>query len=132
MKPHSGLWLGAFITRDGRSVKVQVNLDVHDDTSIEGRFEVTPADPDDWKGPLRGRFDEGGYSPFGSIHLEEEEEKEQYGEATFDGRFEVTEDNMGVMYGTVLIRKGEQTELGTLLLAYVRARVVEAHGMWGG
>lgn len=130
MKPHSGNWIGTFVTHDGRAVQVAIKFAFHDNGSLQGSFTVY-GDLSHWHGPTSGEIDEGGYSPFGSIHFEEEEDESNVGSATFDGRYEAPERHVGVIWGTALITKKDKTERGTLALVYAQPPLNVSGGVWG-
>ncbi len=118
-KPHSGKYLGTFVFENTDSAaQVTVNLRVHRDGGLTGDFTVVPPQGVKWAGPTSGTFNEGGYSAFGTLHLEEEEQHTESGDATFDGRFEVPHESVCIIWGTVLIRKDDLTQSGTLALVY--------------
>ena len=140
-KPHSGKYLGTFVFAGTASaVQLSLNLRVHDDGSLDGDFTVTAPAGSQWLGPTKGKFNEGNYSPFGTLHLEEEEEYAEKGDATLDGRFEVLDDGIGVIWGTVLIRKDTRKQSGTVALVYAQQSEIQtgqpvgviADRLWGG
>ncbi len=136
MKPESGPWIGSFVTRDGRGVQIAATLKFEDDYSASGSFTVS-GDLKHWKGPTKGTFSEGGYSPFGSLSLEEEENHQELGSARFDGRYENPMNKVSLIWGTVLITKKEKDgslkhEQGTLALIFAPPPVQDdANGVWG-
>lgn len=136
MKPQSGPWIGSFVTRDGRAVQVSATLKFEDDFSATGSFTVS-GDLKHWKGPTGGKFSEGGYSPFGSLSLEEEEQGQELGTARFDGRYEKPMDHFSLIWGTVLITKKESDgsikhEQGTMALIFAAPQLLDdANGVWG-
>ncbi len=118
-KPHSGIWIGTFLfDQTNHAVAVTLNLTVHNDGRLTGEFTVKVPAGGVWTGPLDGKFEEGNYSPFGTLHIEEEAQASEKGSATFDGRFEAPQHDCGVMWGTVLIRKDSLTQKGTMALIY--------------
>lgn len=136
MKNHSGRWIGTFITSDGRAVQVTVKLDFDDDGSFAGEFRIYPSYPENdlrhWHGPTEGRITKGGYSPFGTIHFEEQEDPIKYGEAAFNGRYEAPKPRVGVIWGSVRISMGSVTEVGILTLVYAEPPPINTSlGVWG-
>ena len=139
----SGKWRGIFITLDATYVVVEINFTFNSDGSLTGSFTTAnPLQNQKWDGPPRGEISEGGYSPFGSISFEEEQDKEKYGEARFDGRYEISQNPdspyVGVIWGSVLVKKQVgnkmQEERGTLTLTYAEKQVTKTDdsiGPWG-
>ncbi|MBV8550159.1 MAG: hypothetical protein JOY54_02585 [Acidobacteriaceae bacterium] len=129
--PQSGKWLGVFVTQDGKAVQLNLQLEFGDDGSAGGSFEVYPIGNTQWTGPQRGTFSRGGYSPFGTLHLAEEADSGRCGEATFDGQYEVHEPHSAVISGTVLIRRQDQVERGTLSAVFAEKQKTAVGHVWG-
>ena len=125
-KPHAGIWVGTFLFHGtDEAVGVTLELHVHNDGHLTGNFTVTVPQGVVWLGPMGGEFKEGNYSPFGTLHIEEEAELSEKGDATFDGRFEVPHEEYGVIWGTVLIRKDNFRQRGTMALIYTNQSETE-------
>jgi hypothetical protein len=107
VKPHVGIWHGTFVARNV-AFPISITLEqVNDDGTLSGRFEVLSAN---WEGPNDGEFQNGSYSVFGTIHLEQENEvagKTYHDRIKFDGRFDVPDKTVGAMWGTVLVSHQE-------------------------
>ncbi|MBV8072405.1 MAG: hypothetical protein JO270_21055 [Acidobacteriaceae bacterium] len=133
MKPQDGTWVGVFVTAAGLSVPVTLyDMKFSDDGTVKGKFAVTAPDDPAWRGPSKGEISDGGYSPFGTIHLEEDTDQDEYGAAWFDGRYSVHDKNIGVIWGSVLVRKNKKSELGTLSLVFAKRPIQAVNGVWHG
>ncbi len=123
MKPHVGIWHGTFAARNV-TFPISITLDqVNDDGTLYGTFEVLSAN---WEGPNNGEFQNGSYSVFGTIHLEQENEvagKNYHDRIKFDGRFDVPDKSVGALWGTVLVSHqdpgAKPTDISTGTLAAV-------------
>jgi hypothetical protein len=123
VKPHVGTWQGRFVARNV-TFSITITLEqVNDDGTLYGRFQVLS---NAWEGPNDGEIQNGSYSPFGTIHLEQENEvagKAYHDRIKFDGRFDVPDKGIGVMWGTVLVSHQEpgakptDVQTGTLVAA---------------
>jgi hypothetical protein len=120
MTPQSGTWIGTFVPAgSGQGVQLTLTLDVRDDGSITGSFDVDNRDAPWWAGPTHGDFAEGGYTPYGSLHLEEEG-ADGRGDAVLDARFHSIEANSAVLWGTILIELGKAKQRGTLVAVFAK------------
>ncbi len=131
-KPQNGAWKAIFVSEDGKTVHINMELQFHDDGRVTGSFTVTPIGSVKWTGPLQGTFKNGGYSPFGSLHLEEDADSGKCGHASFDGTYQASPEEASVISGTVLITKEAGQERGTLsaVYAYSAQKVALGH-VWG-
>lgn len=132
----SGNYVGVFVTADGRSVQLNLNLEVSGNGSFVGQFWIYPSYPGNnlrhWHGPTSGEIHRGGYSTFGTLHFTEAEDPDRFGTATFDGIFSAPEERICLLWGTALITKGDSQERGVLSAAYAEAPVAtNGGGVWG-
>ena len=126
------MWIATFVSEDGKAVQISMDLEFYDDGRVTGSFVVTPLGSANWTGPTRGDFKNGRYSPFGTIHLEEEADSNRCGSASFDGTYQTSPQHASVISGTVLITRGKEQERGTLsgVYAYSVPQVALGH-VWG-
>jgi hypothetical protein len=124
MRPHLGIWHGTFVARNV-AFPISITLEeVNDDGTLYGRFEVLSRD---WEGPNDGEFQNGSYSVFGTIHLEQENEvagHSYHDRIKFDGRFDVPDKSTGAIWGNVLVYHQElgaakPTDISTGMLSAV-------------
>ncbi len=129
MKPISGKYYGTVFMNGGtKGCKVTVTLIAEDSGRLTGHFRVHESE-ENWTGPRKGPFNEGGWSPFGTLHLEEDEEGEAKGEGTFDGTFTASDGRLTVISTTIYVTKvnteGKEVVTQTGTMALISAEAVE-------
>ncbi len=124
MKPPSGTWIGTILNvRNGRSAPLLLTLSVSDDGSFTGS-----ATYNDGRSANTGQL-EGRYSPYGTLHIRYAPDDQHV--ALFDGRFEVTDELHSIIYGTILLSTGENTQPGTVALLYAKEGTMLTNHVWG-
>ncbi len=124
MQPPSGVWIGTVLNvRNGRSAPVLVNLRVGDDGSLTGSVTYNES------GSVNSEALEGRYSPYGTLHLRYVPDERRV--ALFDGRFEVTDELHSIIYGTITLSEGANTQEGAVTLLYAKEGETLTNHVWG-
>jgi hypothetical protein len=135
MKPIAGVYMGSvFMHGSKKSYLITIRLQVDERGPLTGSFVV---EGEGWSGPTRGEFDGGGWSPYGTLHLAEEQDVSNKGKATFDGFYAGTDTSSAAIWGRIFVTKERDsmkvvTQTGTLQVAYVVVeKFVNGEGPWG-
>ena len=135
MKPLPGTYMGSvFIHGSKKAFLITINVQVDERGPLTGWFVV---EGEGWSGPRKGEFNEGGWSPYGTLHLEEEQDAINLGEAFFDGFYAGTDQSSAAIWGRIFVTRQRAdgkvvTQTGTLQVAYVVVeKFVNGEGPWG-
>jgi hypothetical protein len=135
MKPLAGTYMGSvFIHGSKKAFLITINLQVDDRGPLTGSFVI---EGEGWSGPPRGDFHEGGWSPYGTLHLEEEQDATNKGEAFFDGFYAGTDTSSAAIWGRIFVTRERDsqkyvTQTGTLQVAFAAVKkFVNSEGPWG-
>ena len=115
MNPQSGQWIGTFTTDGGTAVYLVLELTFANGT-ITGSFNVAPQSAGAWKGPRQGPLS-GGYTEGNEVRMNQESGQ---GAASFTGIYSASGDSQ-VIQGNVVIRRGKEQQVGTLVVYSVKA-----------
>ena len=147
-RPLKGDYVGSYVSVKGFYAPIIIHIDdVDNNGGLKGSFAVDPT----WPGAqylTLGPFQAGQYSPFGTIHLDENVVDTAGGTklnlmVAFDGHFAAPASTVGVIWGTVSVMHqtqqgwSQEAVTGTLSVSYTKKikppiQVTSQSGIWDG